>query len=117
MVPHDSTSAHQVPCVHTDMTLYLLSMVTKTGPYPQGAWSPLGEQTTQQAATTRHENAGRGEGQECQDMVEFSGIRSGLWEEVALGLGNSKPVRVEGRQAPLTQGPVSHRTALNVAVT
>lgn len=117
MVPHDSTK-----CIPSTMCAYRHDSVhtcngDKDRSLPSGAWSPLGEQTTQQATTTRHENPGMGEGQGCQDLVEFSGIRSGWWEEVALGLGNSRPVRAEGRQAQLTQGLVSHRTALNIAVT
>lgn len=45
-----------------------------------------------------------GEGQGCQDIVKFLGMRSGFGEEVALGQGNSWHVRVEGRQTPIPQG-------------
>lgn len=45
-----------------------------------------------------------GEGQGCQDIVEFSGTRSGFGEEVPLGQGNSWHVTVEGRQAQSPQG-------------
>lgn len=43
-----------------------------------------------------------GEGQGCQDIVEFPGIRSGF------GQGNSPHVRVEGRWVQVTQGLVGH---------
>lgn len=105
MVPHNSTNVHRVPFVHTNMTVLIHAMVTKPGPYPQGAWSPLGEQTTQPAVTTRCElqlwDGGR------PAMSGHSGVfrnKVRLWGGGGTGQGNSWHVRVEGRQAQIPQG-------------